>query len=68
MGNIGSSPIYKAATEGDVLAVRLAVQQHPTQIDTVEDTVRQALNLKFMWAVRQDLFRLLKTAKFVIWA
>ncbi|MEW5312959.1 MAG: hypothetical protein WDW38_004556 [Sanguina aurantia] len=39
MGNIGSSPIYKAAIEGDVLAVRLAVQQHPTQIDTLEDTM-----------------------------
>jgi hypothetical protein len=39
MGNAPSSAVLQAVHNGDVQAVRIAIQEHPTQIDDTEPTV-----------------------------
>jgi hypothetical protein len=39
MGNAPSTAVLQAVHNGDVQAVRIAIQEHPTQIDDTEPTV-----------------------------
>lgn len=45
---IAASALHQAATQGDISALRIAIQNSPQQIDEQESTVR-ALRAKHPW-------------------